>query len=46
MTRRESRREWRSLTADEKQRRLDRLRRAQHRQLVHDARVLRVVSAD
>ena len=45
MTRREPRRAWRTLTADEKQQRLDRLRRAQHRQLLRDAQVLRAVSA-
>jgi hypothetical protein len=40
-----TRREWRSLTSVEKQRRLAGLRRRQHQQVARDARVLLLVRA-
>jgi hypothetical protein len=42
----DGRRAWRSLTLAEKQRRLARLRQAQHQQVARDARVLLLVRAD
>jgi hypothetical protein len=41
----QARPDWRTLSRAEKQRRLERLRRAQQDQLARDARVLRLVRA-